>query len=248
MNELTYGIEIYIESTGKTYHTLDDWDLALGNNNYIGTPEMQTTYIQIPGRDGLLDASESITGRRIYTKRPLAFELGGKRPRLNWDSIISLWRNEINGRICRLVIDNDKSYFWRGRTYIEEFDRKRELGTFKLTVPDADPYKYSVITSADPWKWDPFNFETGIITYIGAISVNGSRTVTIPHGYMPTCPEIYVSNKTSGTFKVTYDGTAYDLAVGMNKIPSIMIGGDNDVTLTFTGTARVEIVYRSGSL
>lgn len=248
MNELTYGISIFVESTEKTFHTLDDWGLALGNNNYIGTPEMETTYIDIPGRDGLLDASEAITGRRVFKKRPLAFELGGKRPRLNWDSIISLWRNEINGRVCRLIIDNDKSYFWRGRTYIDEFDRKRELGTFNLTVPEADPYKYSVLTSADPWKWDPFNFETGIITFIGAINVVGSRIVKIPRGYMPTCPDIFVSNKTSGTFKVTCEGTEYSLTVGNNKIPSILVGGDKDVSLTFTGTARVEIVYRSGSL
>ena len=33
MNELTYGIKIYVEDTGKTYHTLNTWGLALGNNN-----------------------------------------------------------------------------------------------------------------------------------------------------------------------------------------------------------------------
>ena len=68
MNNLSIGITLYVEETGKTYHTLNDWELALGNNNYIGNPEMETTYIQIPGRSGLIDASEAITGRRIFKK------------------------------------------------------------------------------------------------------------------------------------------------------------------------------------
>lgn len=247
MNNLSIGITLYVEETGKTFHTLDDWQLALGNNNYIGEPEMETTYIQIPGRNGLIDASEAITGRRVFKKRPLAFELGGKNPRLNWDGIISKMRNEIHGRVCRITLDNDIAYYWRGRVFLEDFDRFRELGTFTLSVPNAEPYKYSLTTSAEPWLWDPFNFETGIITYIGAVTISGTETITIPAGYMPTSPEIVVSDL-SGTLTLDYGGQTYTLTTGANKIPSILVGGDADVELTFTGDAKVQIVYRSGSL
>lgn len=248
MNKLTYGITIYVEDTGKTYHTLNDWDLALGNNNYIGDPEMETTYIKIPGRNGMIDVSEAISGRRIYKKRELEFELGGIRERLAWDSVISQFRNNIDGRICRLTLDNDPSYYWRGRVYIKGFDRFRDLGTFQLSVPTADPYKYSKTSSAEPWLWDPFNFNTDMVTYIGAISVSGTETVSIPHGHMATSPELVVSDMTSSTFTVEADGVTYPLSVGTNRIPSIIIGGDSDVSLTFTGTAKVQITYRSGSL
>lgn len=247
MNNLSIGITLYVEETGKTFHTLDDWQLALGNNNYIGEPKMETTYIQIPGRNGLIDASEAITGRRVFKKRPLAFELGGKNPRLNWDGIISKMRNEIHGRVCRITLDNDRAYYWRGRVFLEDFDRFRELGTFTLSVPNAEPYKYSLTTSAEPWLWDPFNFETGIITYIGAVTISGTETITIPAGYMPTSPEIVVSDL-SGSLTLDYGGQTYTLTTGTNKIPSILVGGDSDVDLTFNGNAKVQIVYRSGSL
>lgn len=247
MNNLSIGITLYVEDTAKTFHTLDDWELALGNNNYIGEPQMETTYIQIPGRSGLIDASEAITGRRVFKKRPLAFELGGKNPRLNWDGIISKMRNEIHGRVCRITLDNDRAYYWRGRVFLEDFDRFRELGTFTLSVPNAEPYKYSLTTSAEPWLWDPFSFETGIITYIGAITISGTETITIPAGYMPTSPEIVVSDL-SGTLTLDYGGQTYTLTTGTNKIPSILVGGDADVDLTFNGNAKVQIVYRSGSL
>lgn len=248
MNELTYGISIYVEDTGKTYHTLDDWEMALGNNNYIGDPEMETTYIKVPGRNGLIDATEAISGRRIYKKRQLEFELGGVRDRLNWDSIISGLRNNVDGRVCRLTLDNDKSHYWRGRVYIKGFDRFRELGTFTLAVPTADPYKYSKTSSAEPWLWDPFNFETDMVTYIGAVTVVGSKTITIPHGHMATSPELVVSDLTSATFKVTVDSVDYPLTVGTNRVPSIIVGGDSNVDLEFTGDAKIQIVYRSGSL
>jgi len=248
MNELTYGISIYVEDTGKTYHTLDTWNLALGNNNYIGNPEMETTYIKVPGRNGLIDATEAVSGRRVFRKRQLAFELGGKHDRLDWDGVISAFRNNIEGRVCRLTLDNDRSHYWRGRVYIQDFDRFRDLGTFTLAVPMADPYKYSNTSSAEPWLWDPFNFETDMITYIGAITVTGSETVTIPHGHMATSPELVLSDLTSAEFTVTANSVTYPLTVGTNRIPSILVGGDNDVELEFTGDAKIQIVYRSGSL
>lgn len=248
MNELAYGISIYVEENGQTYHTLNDWGFALGNNNYISDPEIETTYITVPGRDGLIDASEAITGRRIYKKRQLIFKLGGIRPRLEWDGVISELRNKINGRVCRLVLDNDKGYYWRGRVYVQNFDRFRNLGTFNLSVPTADPYKYAITSSGEPWLWDPFNFRTDMITYIGAITINGSGSVTIPHGHMYTSPEIVVSDKTSTDFTVTAGSSTYSLNVGTNKVPSILVGGSEDVELDFTGSAKVQIIYRSGSL
>jgi hypothetical protein len=248
MNELTYGIKIYVEDTGKTYHTLNNWELALGNNNYIGDPEMETTYIKIPGRTGLIDATEVISGRRVFRKRQLSFELGGIRDRLDWDGVISSFRNNIEGRVCRLTLDNDENYYWRGRVFVKGFDRFRELGRFKLTVPTADPYKYSKLSSADPWLWDPFNFLTDVVTYIGAITVVGSELITIPQGHMATSPEFVVSDQTSATFTVTAGGITYPLTAGTNRIPSILVGGDNEVELTFTGDAKIQIVYRSGSL
>lgn len=247
MNKLTYGIKIYVEDSGRTFHTLNDWELALGNNNYIGDPEMETTYIKVPGRTGLIDASEVVAGQRVYKKRQLSFELGGIRDRDDWDSVISAFRNNVNGRVCRLTIDNDPGYYWRGRAYIKGFDRFRELGTFTLAVPTADPYKYGLTNSSEPWLWDPFNFETDMITYIGAITVDGTETVTIPSGHMLTMPEIVVSNLV-GTLTVEFKGTTYNLLAGTNKIPTIMVGGDYDEDLTFTGDATVQIVYRSGSL
>ncbi|MBP5309638.1 MAG: phage tail family protein [Lachnospiraceae bacterium] len=249
MSKLNYNaVTIKVEGTDYEFHTLNDWSAYVQNSDCIGDPVQYTRYIEIPGRNGLLDVSEVISGRQIYTSRPLKIVLAGIREKADWDSVISDFRNKINGRICQFIFDNDPGYFWRGRVAIKNFSSVLSRGSFEIDIPTADPYKYAINSSTDPWLWDPFNFETGVITYIGAITIVGSGSITLPHGYMATSPDIIVSNKTSGTFTVTYDGDTYELNVGKNRIPSIIVGGDEDVTLTFTGNARVEIVYRSGSL
>lgn len=248
MSNLTYGISIYVEDTNKTYHTLDDWGFALGNNNYISDPEMETNYIDVPYRNGLIDASTALTGRPVYKKRKLSFNLGGERPRLSWDSVISRLRNNIHGRTCQLTLDNDPNYYWRGRVYLQDFDRFRGLGTFTLNVPNAEPYKYNKYSSTDPWLWDPFNFETDTITQQGAWTISGTGSHSVPAGHMPTCPTFIVSDLVGQSITMENNGNTYTLTTGSNKFPEVMVNGDTIETFDFTGTAKVQIVYRGGSL
>ena len=248
MNELSNGISIYVEATNKTYHTLDDWGYALGNNNYISDPQMETNYIDVPYRDGLIDASTAMTGRPIYKKRQLAFKLGGIEQRMAWDSIIAGLRNKIHGRTCQITLDNDPNYYWRGRVFLKDFDRFRGLGEFTLSIPDAEPYKYSKLQSTDPWLWNPFNFETDMIVQVGAWEITGSGSFTVPAGFMPTCPIFVVSDLVGQSIDMVTGGNTYTLVSGSNKFAEILVNGDADVTFAFTGTADVQIVYRGGSL
>ena len=242
------GVTFIVEKTNEAFHTYDDWELYVTNTDCIGEPKQYTKYIEIPGRNGMIDLSEATSGRQTYISRPIKIELGGVRYKTRWDSVISDFRNHINGKICRIIFDNDKSFYWRGRVSIKDFSSRLNYGVFTVDIPEAEPYKYSRFSSAEPWLWNPFNFETDMITQIGAVVITDSGDISIPHGHMATCPEIVVSDILSESFKVTYDGTEYALTAGTNIIPSIMVGGDSDVTLAFTGSATVQIVYRAGSL
>ena len=81
MSTMTNGATITVIATGKSYHTLRDWGLAIGNNNCIGTPVQETFYLDVPGADGFLDYSEALTGRPIFKQRPIEITLGGKMDR-----------------------------------------------------------------------------------------------------------------------------------------------------------------------
>ena len=236
-----------VESNNKSFHTYEDWNLYISNTKCIGNPEQYTNYVEVPGRNGRLDMSEALTGRPTYLGRTLTIELSGARPKTMWDAIISYFRNHINGRVCRITFDNDMSYFWRGRVHVDDFESVMTLGKFTVKV-DAEPYKYSILQSSDPWLWDPFNFQTDMITYQGAWNISGTKTVTIPKGTMPTSPTFVVSNLSGSSIAMSCNGQNYTLGSGSNNFPGVIVNGDDDTELTFTGTATVQIVYRSGSL
>lgn len=247
MNNITNAATITVIATGEQYHTLKDWGLAIGNNNYIGTPELEENYIQVPGMDGVLDMTEAVTGRPIFKSREIKVNFGGLRERQSWDSVISDMRNKIHGQKIKLTFDNDPDYYWIGRAEIVDFDRSRDLGTFTLSLPNADPYKYDINSSADDWEWDPFNFETGLIRYIGNVTVDGSITVNIPPGKMLTAPVFNVI-KIETQLTVTLDEKTYDLKKGRNRFPALQVCGEEEKDLIFEGNGEVVIDYRGGSL
>lgn len=243
MNALSNGLKIEVD--GNRYHTLKDWGFALGNNNYIADPEMETFYVNVPYRDGAVDLSTALSKRRVFKKRPLSFELGGVRDIADWDAVISDIRNKIHGKECKITLDNDKEHYWQGRVYVIDFDRTRELGTFTLSVPQADPYKYNADVVGEPWKWDPFNFITGKVHDEGEIEINGETRVTIPKGIMPDVPRFIVTDAHNLT--VTLNGKTYPLNNGSNRIPTIVVN-DEEKELTYNGRGKVIITYRDGSL
>lgn len=243
---MTISVKITVESTGKVFDTLSDWGLAVGNNNYIGDPVQEKNYLEIPGASATLDLSEVLTGRPVFKYRPIRILLGGKKSRLEWDSIISEYRNEIEGQVVRLTFSNDMNFFWRGRVSITDFDRTRELGQFTLSIPMADPYKYDIFSSEDDWLWDPFDFEYGVIRYIGPVEFD-NNSITVPKGNMLTVP-IFEIDTIIGSLSVIVNGNTYNLVVGENRFPQLLVAGTEEIVLQFSGKGTGSIKYRGGSL
>jgi hypothetical protein len=92
------------------------------------------------------------------------------------------------------------------------------------------------------------NFLTDCLRYIGTITVTNSYTLVIPKGDHAVVPTIQVSNITSQTFTMTTGGTTYTLVSGANRFPELKVCGDSDVTLAFSGSAKVTVDYRGESL
>lgn len=243
-NILTNGAEIEVISTGKKYHTLLDWGLAIGNNNYIKEPEAYTYFVEVPGRNGMLDLTEAITGYPIYQSRQIELELGGIQERTAWDTVISGIRNKIHGKQVKIVFDNDKAYYWKGRATVTAFDRTRKLGTFNINI-EAEPYKYQVYSTLDKWEWDPFSFVDGIIEQYNELIVSGQLTLDI-HGeiLMPFSPIVYV---TGGVTSVQFGEDIYSLKEGKNMLPDINVFGSGN-KLVFKGNGTISVEYRRGSL
>lgn len=247
-NPKDIGATIIIEATGTEFHTVRDWGLTITNSVSISEPEQETKYINVPGANSMLDVSEALTGRPVFKKRKIAIDLAGiDLNEFAWDATISGLRNSVEGRIVHIIFDNDETFYWKGRAHITGYDRAKTCGMLTLELPDADPYKYNINSNVDPWLWDPFDFENDIVPAEPIIDVNGTESVTIPAGYMPTCPRFTVTNMTT-PIVLTANGRKYTMKDGDNYFPALMINGDSAVVMTYTGVGKVLMEYRGGSL
>lgn len=247
MNSMTNGATITVLRTGKSYHTLRDWGLAIGNNNCIGEPEQETFYLDVPGADGFLDYSEALTGRPVFKKRGIEISLGGKMARSRWQSFVSTLRILLHGKQVRVVFDDFPGYYWEGRAEVTDFNRVREIGTFKLRIPQADPYGYSLNdNSTADWLWDPFDFELGVIDdpiHIMLTAASPTAVCTITHSAVPFVVSVAVSEIGETGLKMTVDGDDYLLQEGENRLAELLVS-DNDLTLNFSGRGSLQVNFR----
>lgn len=222
-------------------HSYHDFGLILSSRE-ITLPEPKTMTIDVPGRDGVIDLTEAITGEVKYKNRKLTLTFTALHVISRWGAVVSKLANYLHGKRMRIIFDDDALFYWYGRCTINQFKTDRTLATIVVNC-DVEPYKYEIDACCDDWVWDTFSFVNGIIrTY--HITVNGTKTVTLINRRMIVSPVFTTS--TAG-ITVKFAGSVYTLPQGRSQIREIRLQeGENLLTLQGTGTVRFE--YRGGSL
>lgn len=223
-------------------HMLKDLGLALSRTDCVQPPEPKTNIIDIPGADGLIDLTESLSGRTLYNNRIITMEFGRGLKKEAWPTMYSRIQSLFHGKQVKVIFDDDTEYYYLGRATVSDYARTQMLGTLTITV-SAEPYKYEMYGGLDDWLWDPFNLRTGIIRNYKNLVVSGTRNVKIT-GRDKVIVPLIISN---ASMTVTFKGSTYNIVAGNNKIYDIeIVVGDN--ILTFTGNGTISIDYRGGIL
>lgn len=221
--------------------THDDWDLELVRFE-IGPPAPIIKKIEIPGRNGALDLTEW-AGQVIYEERQVKIILTGygsyARQSLQTGSIAAY----LQGAKRKMWLPSDPGYYYYGRFEIEVSKEDHYVHEYVISGK-VDPFKYETVSSLEPWEWDSFSFETGIIREYASLTVDGSMTLLIPGTRMPVVPVIIAEGP---DMEVSFNGSHYPLSSGENTIYSILLKEGLN-TLVFTGNGTVSVAYRGGVL
>jgi hypothetical protein len=211
-------------------------------------PDVQTEFIDIPGMDGRLDATQALDGIVHYKDRDYEQDFLIVDPEADWHSIYSNLLNYLHGRKMKAVFDDDPLWYYEGRLSVGE-PKADEAGYIIIPIEGTlKPYKYSVIDSTDEnWLWDPFDFENGVIRVYKNLLIDGPTTITVIGSQMPVVPTIRVVSENGDGMRVTFNGVTYQLVDGSNRIPAMTIEG-HEYDLVFDGLGFVSIYYREGSL
>jgi len=222
----------------------DKWltaDLGYGfNSKHISAPEADIVQIEIPGTSSIIDLTESLSGDVEYKQRTITIKLESTHGKNTYYAQFSELANMYQGRKLKIIFNKDSGYYWEGRISVTETESKF-YGSVITISAIVDPYKYETQSSLEPWLWDTFSFNDGVIrNYYDLIA---PCSLTIVGRRKKVCPQFICSN----AMNVSYLGNIYPLASGETVVPDIFIGEGNHV-LTFIGSGTVSVDYRGGSL
>ena len=247
------------DSSGMSINTWEDWGLIPSSRPVFAMPKKKKRTIDIPGMDGVLDLSDAY-GESVFENREGSFEFIVASPLLEdqsrqWFHLYSIIANAIHGRRVRLILEDDPNYYYEGKLSFNEW---RSDPTYSLVVLDysVGPYKYAVESSIGPWRWDPFDFEIGVIRNYGELvngsPVNGSTVhgIIIQNGSVINGGEIVGSNTVNGTVSGSTIVPARGLAEkAENKL--IVVGGRRfaDPTLIYCYASNLSVsVYTTDQI
>lgn len=224
-------------------NTWEDWHLIPSSRPLVAPPAVKTSYVEIPGGNGSIDLTETLSGRPTFQNRSGSWEFVCDNDFLPWHVLYSEIMNYLHGRKFRCYLEDDPEYYYEGRFSVNQWSSAQKYSVIVINYNVA-PFKKDIHDSDDEWEWDPFNFETGIIRYYKNLPVSGTLSVDVIGSPEPVVPSIIVNGSITS---VEFNHVTYELVSGINVILSIVLTeGLNE--MIFTGTGTVTILYEGGSL
>lgn len=224
-------------------NTWKDWSLIPFTRPSFQPPLPKNNFAEIPGGNGTLDLSESLTGYVLYEDRVGSWEFIVSDQATSWYDIYSDILSYLQGKRFNAVLEDDKYFHYQGRFWLNEERSEPESSRIVIEY-QVYPYKMEPNSSNEPWLWDPFDFKYGVIRNSYNLEVNGTLTVILPRSIEPVSPIIVA---TGNGLSVRYGGVTYPLQNGTNIIPQILVH-NQEVTLVFTGNGTISVNYRGGRL
>lgn len=201
-------------------HSFNDYGLILSSKN-IPAPKPKTKTIDIVGGDGALDLTDYF-GEPRFKNRTLTFNFSKVHSsKAEYDEDISSLENELQSKVCRIVLEESPDFYFEGRIDLTPV-RKKNIATITMKV-DALPYRMKVAETIR--------------------SQSGSGTIILSNLRKRVVPKI----KTTAETNLKFGSFNVNLSAGESVIPELELkAGETSVEITTSG--NVTFTYREGGL
>lgn len=260
----------------KATNTLRDWFLVPLGRPVINPPMQKRSTIDIPGANGILDLSNSLTHYPVFENRTgqLQFAVLNDVPAHDWLTIYTKITKFLQGNAVKMFLEDDQKWFYEGQVWVDNWDSRNDGTWSEVTLGyDLQPYRRAIYASIDDWLWDPFNFETDVITntVFGNIRINSDDeweehdftglidmmpvipdlTVTTEEGH-PIYAQIWNTDLYGKTWKNVNkgpDGNGKPLTSGrFYDCILCEVTPESQIKMRFKGKGSVTMMFRSGRL
>lgn len=118
----------------------DDWGAFLAPGWSLSSAEAKTEIVEVPGRDGVIDLSEVLTGEVRYNNRYFRCQLIVPPPRKNWEETRREIEQHCNGKRVKIWTPESDTHHAIGRVSCD-FMINRTHAVMTLTA-DCEPWLY----------------------------------------------------------------------------------------------------------
>lgn len=253
---------MYHSVTFGDKNTWEDWRLVPSSRPVFNPPPQKIKTVDIPGGNGLIDLSESLTGYPVYENRTGSMEFIVMNDFKRWHIAYSDILDYLHGQTMRAILEDDPEYFYEGRFTVNQWKSEKDWSRIVIDY-SVGPYKWSVLSSIDDWRWDPFNFQTGAILPIlfrnlaVTTNVKEHRFRSELLGKAPICPRFLVTSTAKRGVKARFINHALGIDEtklipdGTVQIPEFVFFGNQGAIISLwcdSGTGTVSIEFRQGRL
>lgn len=240
---------MYHSVTIGSMNTFSDWHLVPDSRPVIALPEMKTVTVDIPGSNGILDLSESLTHYPLYNNRSGSLDFHVLNDYEPWNVLYHKIANYLHGYRRTLTLEDDPMYYYTGR-YSVEWESNNDGTWSDVTIEyDLDPYKQYIQTSIqeDSRLYENITVNNSTINR----NLSGDKTL----GEIPVVPEFIATVPNGSNIKLTLSNQELGIielektisSSGTWKFHDMIFSnmrGDNPLFLKIAGRGTLSIVFR----
>lgn len=240
---------MYHSVTFGDKNTWDDWHLVPLTRPVFNPPAQKVNRIDIPGADGSLDFSETLTGYPVYNDRTGSMEFAVENGFKDWAVAFSDILNYLHGRALTAFLEDDPNYTYYGRFSVNVWKSDKDRSSIVIDYV-VQPYKISKLSSIEDIIQQ---------TYFKDIMVDSDvkieKTFTGLIGRMPICPVFVVSTTDSIGMDILITNPELNISIESHFSDGETINQDfiftnlsptNVIRLFISGHGTLNIVFRSG--
>lgn len=184
-------------------------------------------FISVPGADGSKDFSALPAGRVVFEDRSITW-IFALYPGENWDAKHSQVSGALNGRRCRITLDSDPGYYYKGRLKVSKHNVD---GILRQITVEAVCYPYKLKQNE---------------TKITETFSTGYKQIILENERKPVVANVSVDVETT----LLWNGNTFSVSPGTHKLLNVELKQGRNVlqVKAKSGTGNITISYQEGAL
>lgn len=135
---------IIIRVDGKYINTWSDWHLIPSSRPVIAAAMERTKFVTVGGRSGVLDYSQTLSGRPVFDDRTGSIEFYVENDYWDWEIAYVTICETLQGKRVQLALEDNPAHYYEGLLYVDKWasdkghskiNLKYDLHPTMLTLP-----------------------------------------------------------------------------------------------------------------